>query len=79
MNHCGLSLFSRLDLFRSMIQPAFLGNFLPFAFKKERGRKEGGKEGWREKEREAGRKEVTKEGRRGKKRSPETERRMWAV
>jgi len=62
-----------------MIQPAFLGSFLPFAFKKERGRKEGGKEGWREKEREAGRKEVTKEGRRGNKRSPETERRMWAV
>ena len=33
----------------------------------------------REREREAGRKEVTKEGRRGNKRSPETERRMWAV
>ena len=56
MNHCGLSLFSSHDLFRTMIQPAFLGSFLPFAFKKERG-KEGGTEGRMEREREEGRKE----------------------
>ena len=61
MNHCGLSSFSSHDLFRTMIQPAFLGSFLPFAFKKERGkdgRRERRKDGDRERER--GRKEGRK-------------------
>ena len=64
MNHYGLSSFSSHDLFRTMIQPAFLGSFLPFAFKKERGkdgRRERRKDGDRERERgrKEGRKEVT--------------------
>ena len=67
MNHCGLSLFSSHDLFRTMIQPAFLGSFLPFAFKKERG-KEGRRDRRKDGERERGR----QEGRRGNKSSPET-------